>query len=120
MPMTRAGNRRGPTVRATVVTLLLTLFALLAAVPAGAQTTYPPTTPTPTPSETPSPRDEVSPKVVSAGSEDRGEASGSTEGDGVLAFTGADLSVLLTAVAGLIGVGTVLLVAARRRARITS
>jgi hypothetical protein len=105
-------------VRAAVVALLLTLFALLAAAPAGAQTTYPP--PTPTPSEPPSPSAEVSPKVVSAGSEDGGEASGSTEGDGVLAFTGADLSVFLTAVAGLIGVGTVLLVAARRRARVTS
>jgi hypothetical protein len=111
MPMTRTGTRVGTMVRAAVVAVLLTQFALLAAAPAGAQPTYPPPTP-------PTPTQSVNPKVVSAGTEDGGTGTaGSTEDAGALAFTGADLSVLLTALAGLMGVGTALLVAARRRAR---
>jgi hypothetical protein len=82
--------------------------------------TYPPTTPPTQPVVSPaeeSPTTEVSPAVVEAGEAGGagGEAGGAAGEGGALAFTGAEIWLLVLAAALLAGIGALALIAARRR-----
>lgn len=86
--------------------------------PALAQTTYPPTTPPTTPANVApteiEPGAGVAPNVEQPGVQGEGVGGG---GVGALAFTGAELTLLVAAFGILLAGGAVAMIAARRRGR---
>jgi len=85
-------------VRAGVVLAMLLLSGVTGAVTALAQTTYPPPV-------------EVAPEVV-----EKAKPAPAAQEEGALAFTGAELTLLLVTFAVLLAAGALVLIAARRRA----
>jgi hypothetical protein len=106
MRMTRA-------FRATMAALALVVVLVMATGTAMAQPTYPPTTVAPT---SVAPKVDVAPNVEEPGGV-LGEVGGQGEGVGALAFTGAELTLLVAAFGILLAGGAVALIAARRRSR---
>lgn len=106
MQMTRA-------FRIVVAAVAVLVVLVIAGGPALAQPTYPPTTPPTSPAN-------VAPTIVEpgAGVAPNVEQPGvQGEGVGALAFTGAELTLLVAAFGILLAGGAVALIAARRRTR---
>jgi ABC-type dipeptide/oligopeptide/nickel transport system permease subunit len=99
-------------IRVAMGALALVVVLVMATGPAMAQPTYPPTSVAPT---------SVAPKVDANAEEPGGGVLGGVEGQGegvgALAFTGAELTLLVGAFALLLAGGAIALIAARRRSR---
>jgi hypothetical protein len=109
--MSNHGPGRKPNMSRFVVSMVLTLLVggLLAG-SAGAQTVYPPETP----------EASVNPEVVTTGGVEEAQevaevqVQGETQEEG-LAFTGAEVGLLVLTAGGLAAIGAMALIAARRR-----
>ena len=106
--------------RVAMAALALVVVLVMATGPALAQPTYPPTTPPTSPANVAptevAPGGEVAPNVEKPGGV-LGGVQGQGEGVGALAFTGAELTLLVAAFAILLAGGAIALIAARRRSR---
>lgn len=99
--------------RVAMAALALVVVLVMATGPAMAQPTYPPTSVAPT---SVAPGADVAPNVEKPGGV-LGGVEGQGEGVGALAFTGAELTLLVAAFAILLAGGAIALIAARRRSR---